>query len=88
MPTLAEKFISDNGAGVHDRIKVVRNSITYEGLLLPKHSFSSDEIIVLKLDNGYNIGISVENAELTVLSKSKKEKVESSKSRISLENGR
>jgi len=79
MPTVAEKFISNNGAEVHDRVKVVSNSITYEGILLPKHNFSGDEIIVLKLDNGYNIGISVENAELSILSKSKKEKVKTSK---------
>tara|TARA_B100001750_G_scaffold6806_1_gene5445 strand:- start:582 stop:1847 length:1266 start_codon:yes stop_codon:yes gene_type:complete len=79
MPTVAEKFISDNGAKVHDRVKVVSNSITYEGILLPKHNFSGDEIIVLKLDNGYNIGISVENAEMSILSKAKKEKVETSK---------
>jgi glutamyl-tRNA(Gln) amidotransferase subunit D len=76
---VAEKFISNNGAEVHDRVKVVSNSITYEGILLPKHNFSGDEIIVLKLDNGYNIGISVENAELSILSKSKKEKVKTSK---------
>ena len=55
MPTVAEKFISDNGAEVHDRVRVVSDSITYEGILLPKHNFSGDEIIVLKLDNGYNI---------------------------------
>jgi len=79
MPTVAEKFISNNGAEVHDRVKVVSNSITYEGILLPKHNFSGDEIIVLKLDNGYNIGISVENAELSILSKSKKEKVKTPK---------
>ena len=74
MPTVAEKFISDNGAEVHDRVRVVSDSITYEGILLPKHNFSGDEIIVLKLDNGYNIGVSVENAELKILSKAKKEK--------------
>ena len=71
---MAEKFISDNGAEVHDRVRVVSDSITYEGILLPKHNFSGDEIIVLKLDNGYNIGVSVENAELKILSKAKKEK--------------
>ena len=57
MPTVAEKFISDNGAGVHDRVRIVSDSMTYEGILLPKHNFSGDEIIVLKLDNGYNIGV-------------------------------
>ena len=73
---MAEKFISDNGAGVHDRIRISTDKKTYEGVLLPRHSFSGSNIVVLKLDNGYNIGVSVEGAELTILSKVKKNKKE------------
>ena len=53
----AEKFISNNGAEVHDRVRIETESITYEGLILPKHNFSKENIIILKLDNGYNIGV-------------------------------
>jgi len=67
----AEKFISDNGAGVHDRVRIETESMTYEGLILPKHNFSEENIIILKLDNGYNIGVSTEGAKMSVLSKSK-----------------
>ena len=67
----AEKFISDNGAGVHDRVRIETESMTYEGLILPKHNFSEKHIIILKLDNGYNIGVSTEGAKMSVLSKSK-----------------
>lgn len=38
---------------IGDRIKVQRGNITYKGTLMP----SRDDSIVLKLDNGYNIGI-------------------------------
>ncbi|MEC8875719.1 MAG: Glu-tRNA(Gln) amidotransferase subunit GatD [Candidatus Thermoplasmatota archaeon] len=76
MPTVAEKFISDNGAKFHDRIRISTDKKTYEGVLLPRHSFSGSNIVVLKLDNGYNIGVSVEGAELTILSKAKKNKKE------------
>jgi glutamyl-tRNA(Gln) amidotransferase subunit D len=41
--------------------------------------FSGEDIVVLKLDNGYNIGVSVEDAELAILSKAKKDKVEFTK---------
>ena len=58
---MAEKFISDNGAKVHDRIRISTNAKPYEGFLLPRHNFSGEDIVVLKLDNGYNIGVSVED---------------------------
>ena len=67
----AEKFISDNGAEVHDRVRIETESMTYEGLIMPKHNFSEENIIIIKLDNGYNIGVSTEGAKLSVLSKAK-----------------
>ena len=79
MPTVAEKFISNNGAKVHDRIRISTDAKNYEGVLLPRHNFSGEDIVVLKLDNGYNIGVSVEGAELSILSKAKKDKVEFTK---------
>ena len=72
MPTSAEKFISDNGAKVHDRVRIEARGLIYEGLILPKNNFSKDDIIVIKLDNGYNLGVSVENAKLTILAKAEK----------------
>ena len=36
MPTSAEKFISDNGAKVHDRVRIEAKDLIYEGLILPK----------------------------------------------------
>jgi len=67
----AEKFISDNGAEVHDRVRIETESMTYEGLIMPKHNFSEENIMIVKLDNGYNIGVSTEGAKLSVLSKAK-----------------
>tara|TARA_B100001250_G_scaffold233050_1_gene200115 strand:- start:557 stop:1822 length:1266 start_codon:yes stop_codon:yes gene_type:complete len=75
MPMSAKKFISDNGAEVHDRVRIETGSLTYEGLILPKHNFSEENIIIIKLDNGYNIGISTEDAKMSVISKAKKKDV-------------
>jgi glutamyl-tRNA(Gln) amidotransferase subunit D len=72
MPTSAEKFIQDCGAEVHDKVRIETKTLTYEGLILPKPKFSGDHIIMIKLDNGYNIGISTEGAEMRILSKAKK----------------
>ena len=68
----AKKFISDNGADVHDRVRIETRDMVYEGLILPKHNFSEEDIIILKLDNGYNIGVSTEDAKMTLISKAEK----------------
>jgi len=41
-----------------DRIRVTdRHGRTFEGILMPHHAFSGDGIVVVKMDNGYNIGV-------------------------------
>jgi glutamyl-tRNA(Gln) amidotransferase subunit D len=84
----AEKFISDNGAEVHDRVRIETESMTYEGLIMPKHNFSEENIMIVKLDNGYNIGVSTEGAKLSVLSKAKPKEtvVETKKKNKDLQN--
>jgi len=72
MPTSAEKFIKDNGAKVYDRVNIKTKTRNYEGIILPKHHLSGEQILILKLDNGYNIGISIENAEMKIISKNKR----------------
>lgn len=47
-----------------DRVAVERNDVTYEGILLPA---STADRIVLKLDNGYNVGIDREPATVSVI---------------------
>ena len=49
-----------------DRIRVRRNGRTYEGILMPSRSAN----IVLKMTNGYNVGLSPENATVEFLEKS------------------
>ncbi|MEO3993261.1 MAG: Glu-tRNA(Gln) amidotransferase subunit GatD [Desulfurococcaceae archaeon TW002] len=53
---------------VGDRVRIKKGSLVYEGVVLPKSEFSSDKILVIKLDNGYNIGVDVSDAEIEVLS--------------------
>ena len=43
---------------VGDRIRVVKNDeFVVEGVLMPREKLYAKEIIVIKLDNGYNIGV-------------------------------
>jgi len=36
----------------------------YVGILMPKHEFSDEDIVVIKLNSGYNIGIKAKNIKL------------------------
>ena len=71
MPKLAEKFISDNGANIYDKVKITSKAQTFEGIIMPRNNFSGEHIVVIKLDNGYNIGVSTEHAEMNVVEKAK-----------------
>jgi glutamyl-tRNA(Gln) amidotransferase subunit D len=53
------KMLKEAGAEIGDLIRVSKNGETYEGALIPRSEFGDDRHIVLKLKNGYNVGISV-----------------------------
>ncbi len=55
---------------LYDKVRVERKGIIYEGTLMP----SQTESIVLKLKNGYNIGISRNLATVTLLEKKEEKK--------------
>ncbi|MDD2755513.1 MAG: Glu-tRNA(Gln) amidotransferase subunit GatD [Methanothrix sp.] len=55
-----------------DRISVKRNDTRYEGVLMPCRR---EGYLVMKLDNGYNIGLCAEKCELQLLQKSQENKL-------------
>lgn len=52
---------------VGDRVRIKKGSLVYEGVVLPKSEFGSNGVLVVKLDNGYNVGIDVSNADVEVV---------------------
>lgn len=68
----AYEILSKLNIEVGDLIEVRKGDIVIKGILLP--SYSKDEkIIVIKLDNGYNVGLSIENlSEIKLLAKASK----------------
>jgi len=58
---MTENAVPESG----DRIRITdRHGRTFEGIMMPHHAFSREEIVVLKMDNGYNIGVVPESVEL------------------------
>ncbi|NON61823.1 Glu-tRNA(Gln) amidotransferase subunit GatD, partial [Acidianus sp. RZ1] len=66
----ALEILSSIGADIGDRIVIIKPSISIEGILMPSYSLSND-IIVIKMDNGYNIGISVKDSKVALKEKKK-----------------
>lgn len=48
-------------ASIGDLVEIVTPKIRYEGTLMPRYEYADDLHIVIKLSNGYNIGIDVRN---------------------------
>ncbi len=68
-----EKKLQDADAEVGDRIKISSNKDIKEGVLMPHHDFSDEDIVNIKLDNGYNIGLAIDKGtEIELVKKHKK----------------
>ncbi len=52
------ELLKKNNVEVGSLVKVEADS-TYSGILMPRYEYSDDEHIVLKLKNGYNIGLEI-----------------------------
>jgi glutamyl-tRNA(Gln) amidotransferase subunit D len=63
-------------AGEYDKVRVERKSARFEGTLMP----SQTDNIVLKLKNGYNIGIKRKSTSITLLEKNDQTRVQISTS--------
>ncbi|RLF51378.1 MAG: Glu-tRNA(Gln) amidotransferase GatDE subunit D [Thermoplasmata archaeon] len=70
---IIENKLKTAGVQTGDKIRVETKNIRREGVLMPHHDFSSDDIVTIKLDNGYNIGIKVdEDTRISLLEKHRK----------------
>lgn len=62
-----ELLLKSKKVKIGDRIRLLKSGKTYEGILMPRIELGDTSSLVIKLDNGYNIGIKTEKG--IVLSK-------------------
>lgn len=68
---------------VGDRVRIVKKKQLFEGILMPRIGLGDPNTIVLKLDNGYNIGIKYEKGmKLKLVSRGKPIKFKPSSVRV------
>lgn len=59
---IAKTYLDDNGISVGDTVRINKEDISYEGILLDRSEDSEDGYLVLKLSSGYNIGVAIEGS--------------------------
>ncbi len=72
----AEQFLKSQDISIGDIISIKKNNIEYQGMLLDRAEDADELHIVLKLDNGYNIGVIITEAEINLLKKGDKPKID------------
>ncbi|MEM1994037.1 MAG: Glu-tRNA(Gln) amidotransferase subunit GatD [Nitrososphaerales archaeon] len=55
----ALSLLENAGLSIGDLVKVETNATSFEGYLMPRYELADNHHIVIKLKNGYNIGISI-----------------------------
>jgi glutamyl-tRNA(Gln) amidotransferase subunit D len=78
----SEKFLELTGISIGDSVKITKPDISYEGILLDRAEDAIDGYLVLKLKNGYNIGVDINDAVIELVEIGEKPKIELSKLNI------
>ena len=71
----AKNFIENYGLSIGDKVKVIKDDITYTGILLDRPEDADDGYLVIKLSSGYNIGVAIEDAAAELIEKGEKPKI-------------
>jgi glutamyl-tRNA(Gln) amidotransferase subunit D len=50
-------LLKKKGIKVGNKVKVVKDNTTYEGILMPRIETGDPNSLIVKLDNGYNVGL-------------------------------
>jgi len=65
-------FMGKKGISVGDKVKIGSDDVNVEGEIMPKTEVGSPDTLVIKLENGYNIGIAYSpDLEISLLTKRK-----------------
>lgn len=71
-----KEFLEACHVSIGDIILIKKKDIEYQGMLLNRSKGLDDTHMVLKLDNGYNIGVDITDVQLELIKKGEKPKIE------------
>ena len=67
---------------IGDKVEVIVKDKTYTGVVMPTPELAEKNILILKLDNGYNIGIKIKDAKIKKIGEIKLEGLPKYKTKI------
>lgn len=73
---ISGKFLESAGISIGDKVKITKDDIYYEGMVLDRAEDADEFHVVLKLNNGYNVGLDIGDAKIELLEKGEKPKIE------------
>ena len=73
---ISKEFLESAGISIGDSVKINKNDITYEGIILDRAEDADEFHVVLKLNNGYNVGLDIQDAKIELIEKGEKPKIE------------
>lgn len=56
-PESVRKILASTNAEIGDSVEVESEGRKIQGVVMPHHEFSAEDVLTLKLDSGYNVGI-------------------------------
>ena len=62
-----EEFFTKNKINISDKILIISKNLQVEGTLMPNTEANSEDSILIKLNNGYNIGLKFSEIKITKL---------------------
>ncbi|MGC8670688.1 MAG: Glu-tRNA(Gln) amidotransferase subunit GatD [Thermoprotei archaeon] len=63
------QLLRSAGVSVWDRIRIKKDDQVIEGILMPRPALLGGRALVVKLDNGYNVGVLPDGAQIELISK-------------------
>ncbi|HZH39057.1 MAG TPA: Glu-tRNA(Gln) amidotransferase subunit GatD [Bacillales bacterium] len=59
----SKQLLNKYNVKIGDSVKLISNKGDYTGIIMPRYESFNDNHIVIKLNSGYNIGVSIENID-------------------------
>lgn len=73
---ICKEFLESCSLSIGDRVSIIKKDIKYKGMILNRAEGTDNKHLVLKLDNGYNIGVDITDAQVELLETGEKPKIE------------
>ncbi|MDI6807265.1 MAG: Glu-tRNA(Gln) amidotransferase subunit GatD [Candidatus Aenigmarchaeota archaeon] len=85
-PRHIQEYLEKKGINIGDKVRITKDKVEYTGILMPRIELGDVNCLVVKLENGYNIGIKFDkNVRIKLLKKGKPIEFKPSKIKLKMD---